>query len=112
MLPPHYGSRPPMLPARPPMTALRRRMRDALQLRHYSDHTIRASLHCVAACARHFHTSPDRLGPEHVRTYQLYVRDHRIPTRGRRRSRRLVSLAPLAFSSGSGLISPVYNQWC
>ena len=55
------------------MTALRQRMRDDLQLRNYSEHTIRAYLHCVAEFARHFHTSPEHLGPEHVRTYQLYL---------------------------------------
>jgi transposase len=37
----------------------------------------------------------------------LGVRDHRVTTRGRRRSWRLASLAPLAFSSGAGLLSPV-----
>ena len=31
------------------MTALRQRMRDDLQLRNYSEHTIRAYLRCVAA---------------------------------------------------------------
>jgi integrase/recombinase XerD len=55
------------------MTALRQRMRDDLQLRNYSDHTMRASLRCVAECTQHFHTSPEHLGPEHVRTYQLYL---------------------------------------
>ena len=35
------------------------------------------------------------------------VRDHRVATRSRRRSWRLASLAPFAFSSGSGLISPL-----
>jgi len=55
------------------MTALRQRLRDDLQLRNYSEHTIRAYLRCVAAFAQHFHTSPEHLGPEHVRTYQLYL---------------------------------------
>ncbi len=62
-----------MMPKRPPMTTLRQRMHDDLQLRNYSDQTMRAYLSCVAAFARHFHTAPDRLGPEHVRTYQLYL---------------------------------------
>lgn len=62
-----------MMPSRPPMTALRQRMHDDLQLRNYSDETVRAYLSCVAAFARHFHTAPDRLGPEHVREYQLYL---------------------------------------
>jgi len=53
------------------MTARRQRMRDDLQLRNSSDHTVRASLRCVAEFAQHFHTSPEHLGPEHVRTYQL-----------------------------------------
>ena len=35
------------------------------------------------------------------------VRDHRIAIRDRRRSWRLASLAPLAFSSGPGFISPL-----
>jgi hypothetical protein len=49
------------------------------------------------------------LPPPMVVADSWFVRDHRIPTRGRLRPWRLASLAPLAFSSGSGLISPVYN---
>jgi integrase/recombinase XerD len=55
------------------MTALRQRMRDDLQLRNYSDHTRRAYLRCVAEFAQHLHTSPEHLGPEPVRPYQLYL---------------------------------------
>ena len=55
------------------MTALRQRMHDDLQLRNYSEHTIRVYLRCVAAFAQHFHTSPEHLGPEHVRTHQRYL---------------------------------------
>ena len=38
---------------------------------------------------------------------KLKVRDHRVATRGRRRSWRLASFAPLAFSSGPGLLLPL-----
>jgi integrase/recombinase XerD len=44
-----------------------------MQLRNFSEHTIRAYLHCVADFARHFRTSPAHLGPEQVRTYQLFL---------------------------------------
>src|SRR5256884_7333434 len=62
-----------------PMTPLRQRMLEDLQLRNYSAHTIRAYLHCVADFARHFRTSPEHLGPEQVRTYQLFlVQDQQV----------------------------------
>ena len=55
------------------MTPLRQRMLEDMQLRNFSEHTIRAYLHCVADFARHFRTSPTHLGPEQVRTYQLFL---------------------------------------
>jgi integrase/recombinase XerD len=62
-----------MKPVRPPLTALRQRMRDDLQLRNYSPQTVATYLRCVAQFAQYFRTSSDRLGPEHVRQYQLYL---------------------------------------
>ena len=56
-----------------PMTPLRQRMVEDMQMRNYSEHTIRAYLHCVADFARHFRTSPEHLGPEQVRAYQLFL---------------------------------------
>jgi integrase/recombinase XerD len=55
------------------MTPLRQRMLEDMQLRNYSEHTIRAYLRGVADFAKHFGTSPQHLGPEQVRTYQLFL---------------------------------------
>ena len=67
-----------MMPTRPPMTALRQRMLEDLQLRRYSPHTIDAYLRNVAQFAQHFDSSPDRLGPEHIRTYQLWLLQQQV----------------------------------
>src|SRR6266568_126108 len=56
-----------------PLTPLRQRMLEDMQIRNYSPHTIDGYLRYVAQFAKHFHTSPDRLGPEHIRTYQLHL---------------------------------------
>jgi integrase/recombinase XerD len=55
------------------MTPLRQRMLEDLQLRNYSPLTIDCYLRCVADFAKHFRTSPEHLGPEQVRTYQLFL---------------------------------------
>jgi site-specific recombinase XerD len=55
------------------MTELRRRTLEELQLRNYSPHTQRAYIRCLANFAEHFGTAPDRLGPEHIRDYQLFL---------------------------------------
>jgi len=59
------------------MTHLRQRMQEDLRLRNFSQRTIRHYTHTVAEFARYFHRSPDQLGPEHVRTFLLYLLNER-----------------------------------
>jgi site-specific recombinase XerD len=48
-------------------------MLEDLQIRHYSPTTIRIYVHCLAEFAKHFNQSPDQLGAEHIRLYQLFL---------------------------------------
>src|SRR5437667_8693003 len=61
-----------------PMSPLRQRMLEDMQIRNDSPHTIDGYLRYVAQFAKHFHTSPDRLGPEDIRTYQLHLLQQQV----------------------------------
>ena len=61
------------------MTPLRRRMTEDMILRNLAPGTIRQYVDCVAGFARYFNTSPERLGPEQVRSYLLHlVQEHHV----------------------------------
>ena len=45
-------------------------MLEELQRRNYAKTTIDCYLRSVEDFSRHFHCSPDRLGPRHIREYQ------------------------------------------
>jgi len=55
------------------MTPLRKRMIDEMELRNYSPKSIQLYVQNVARFARYFNKSPDKLGPEDVRTYLLHL---------------------------------------
>ena len=69
------------------MNPLRRRMIEDMQVRNLSPVTQRRYVHAVAKFGRHFNRSPDRLGLEEVRAYQIH--STRPASRGRLQSRGL-----------------------
>jgi integrase/recombinase XerD len=55
------------------MTGLRSRMIEDMQVRNRSPHTQAAYVQQVSLFARYFGKSPDLLGPEDIRAYQIYL---------------------------------------
>ncbi len=55
------------------MSKLRQRMIEDLRIRNYAAKTIEAYIRCTAQFARYFGESPDLLGVEHVRDYQVFL---------------------------------------
>src|SRR5437899_3169561 len=64
------------------MTRLRKMMLEELQRRNYSAITTRNYLRVVTEFAKHFGKSPDKLGPNELRTYQAYLLSERQLTPG------------------------------
>jgi integrase/recombinase XerD len=64
------------------VTRLRKLMLEELQRRNYSESTIRGYLRAVQGFAKHFGKSPDKLGPEELRQYQVYLLRERKLTPG------------------------------
>ena len=60
------------------MTPLRERFIQDLQLRNRAPDTIEAYVQQVARFARHFHRSPETLGAEDVRQYQLHLLERKV----------------------------------
>jgi integrase/recombinase XerD len=60
------------------MTPLRQRFLDDLRLRNYAQRTIESYVSQVAAFARHCRRSPDQLGPDDLRAYQLHLLRRRV----------------------------------
>ena len=55
------------------MTHLRKMMLEELQRRHYSEATTQRYIRLIERFAQHFHCSPDRLGPRHIREYRAQL---------------------------------------
>ena len=52
-------------------------MIEDMRLRNFSTETQRSYIHYIADYAQYFRTSPDQLGPEAVREYQIYLTEER-----------------------------------
>ncbi len=55
------------------MTSLRQRMLEDLRIRNYAPSTVTCYIRAVAQFAKHFNQSPDLLGPDQIRSWQLYL---------------------------------------
>ena len=60
------------------MTPLRQRFIEDLRLRNYARRTIETYVSQVAAFAKHFGRSPDLLGSDQVRNYQLHLLQRKV----------------------------------
>lgn len=59
------------------VTHLRKLMLEELQRRNYSQTTVTGYLKTVTDFAKYFQRPPDQLGPDEIRTYQLYLLNER-----------------------------------
>ncbi|MGK0169359.1 MAG: integrase/recombinase XerD [Gammaproteobacteria bacterium] len=59
------------------MTPLRQRMLEDMQIRNLADNTQTAYVQQISRFARYFEQSPEALGPEQLRTYQIYLTNER-----------------------------------
>ena len=59
------------------MTSLRRRMTEDMQVRNLAVNTRLTYIQQVSLFARHFKKSPEQLGPDEIRAYQVYLTNER-----------------------------------
>ena len=55
------------------MTRLRKLMLEELQRRNYAQNTVRTYIQIVEKFAKYFRRSPEQLGPEQIREYQVHL---------------------------------------
>ena len=59
------------------MTPLRQRMTEDMRVRNLALNTQMSYVQQVSLFARHFNKSPELLGPEDIRAYQVYLTDEK-----------------------------------
>ena len=55
------------------MTSLRQRITEDMQVRNLAPNTQQSYVQQISLFARHFRKSPEVLGPEDIRAYQVYL---------------------------------------
>jgi len=75
------------------MTPIRQRMTEDMQVRNLSPHTQASYVQQISLFARYFNKSPEVLGPEEVRAYQVYLTNEKKLTP----SSILIAVAALRF---------------
>ncbi len=73
------------------MTPLCQRISEDMQVRNLAPHTQRPYLQQISQFARHFRKSPELLGPDDIRAYQLHL------TRDKHFSARSIAVAVIRF---------------
>jgi integrase/recombinase XerD len=81
------------LPRARKVTPLRQRMIDDTIVRNPAPNTQESYLQQVSLFARYFNKSPDQLGPEEIRSYQLYLADEKHAAAGTR----IIAVSALRF---------------
>ena len=77
------------------MTPLRQRMIEDMQVRNLSPHTQTSYVQQVSLFARYFNQSPEALGPEQIRAYQVHLTNEKKLAPGSI----LIAVAALRFLS-------------
>ena len=78
------------------MSALRQRMVEDMTVRNLAPSTQATYVHQVSMFARHFGSSPELLGPEEIRSYQVYLAMEK-------------KLAPSSISTAVAALRFLYN---
>ena len=65
------------IPTARQVSPLRQRMIEDMRVRNFAPNTQETYLQQVSLFARHFGKSPDQLGPEDIRAYQIYLADEK-----------------------------------
>lgn len=84
------------IPAARKVSALRQRMIEDMAIRNFAPNTQQCYLQQVSLFARYFGKSPDLLGPEEIRAYQIYLTQERRVAVGTR----LLAVSALRFLYG------------